>query len=1267
MRKLRPIYLGLLITLSCCHAAWADTFIVTSALASGTGSLREAIEKANANGTGVTDYIHFDLPTRRGPATILLAPNSPLPALTSNIVIDGTTQPGAALGVTDAKVTIVLQGFFNDNSRYHYIFQAIGVQNIQLYGLFLWAQVGDRSTGSPPQHLYGIHLRNVSNIIIGSPGKGNLISGWPKAVYSEYLRGTASHHITVQSNIMGFNTDGVSTLLAAGTRPGDPGVSAVNDYCLYFSQATDVFIGGENASEGNRFNGYNEVFCQGNTDPAANDSLLIIHNQFGIDSRNDMAATSSSTAISIQEYANPNATSRATATLLIRKNYIAGRTRSIGIGLSDIQGYFAIEQNQLGGEQLGGPIRNTSLGIGMVLGNCTAGIIGDTKAGKENLIRYCTQMAVLFNRSSNITFRYNSTYCNTRQAVRLFDWAGANGGRPQPFVTINGIDQATGTIRGTALPNSTIDLYADDDCPACEAKTHLNLVTTADAAGRWTYTHASLTGTSIVATATDPQGATSEYSAPLLDDRNLQIKPVNCSGPGSICGLKIISGANWEWRDEQGSVVGRDTCLNNIPAGTYTLWLPVGPGSCQEEYTFVVPDNPLAVDSSAGIVITHARCNKSNGSICGIKPVGAVRFSWEDAMGNTVGTAACLSNVPPGNYRFRVSDGTCDKVTRFFSITNTSPDIDATNLQVTATTCLQSNGSIRGITLTGTQYASLQWINELRATIGSSADLLQISAGHYKLILLDGGAGCGDSTTWIDVAATPAPMLLVANQQVNHATCNQANGSILHITTANTTGLVFVRWNDEHGQIVGNDLQLRNVKAGKYQLKMKDRSSCDTVVSSLIEVRNNGTVLLDSSALAIQPAGCTKNNGSITGMQVQGATSWEWRNLSTNQPAGNSEDIYQLPAGTYQLTAVNGTYGCRVQSHIYTVGTAPGLPVSVTQAAVKQPSCNLANGAIDVGRLTNDVQHFSFRWLRDSTTAVGTGLIISDLDPATYYLVATDTNGCEQSIYKAALTMQPMPALDETAVRVQPDKCGFSTGSITGMAATSAAGALQYQWFNSNGNSVAQQPTLVNQPAGNYYLQVTDINGCRLTSQNYLIEQVISTLPAPQYTNLTIVRHSDATLQVKDPVAGAVYTLQESNTQAIVDKNQTGIFTLKRISADALYYIMYEAGPCSSELAQVSIKVIDNTQLEIPNTFTPNNDGIHDEFRIGVTGYFKLNTLKIFNRWGQLVFGSNHLNNVWNGKKNGQNVPIGTYYWVLDGIDQNNKLVRLSGSVTVIR
>ncbi|WP_315819888.1 hypothetical protein [Paraflavitalea speifideaquila] len=91
--------------------------------------------------------------------------------------------------------------------------------------------------------------------------------------------------------------------------------------------------------------------------------------------------------------------------------------------------------------------------------------------------------------------------------------------------------------------------------------------------------------------------------------------------------------------------------------------------------------------------------------------------------------------------------------------------------------------------------------------------------------------------------------------------------------------------------------------------------------------------------------------------------------------------------------------------------------------------------------------------------------------------------------------MQPLPAMDEQGVVTQPDKCGFGTGSISGITATSAAGSLQFQWYNNTGEQTGNQAGLTGQKAGTYHLIITDINGCTLKSNDYAITQVVSPLP----------------------------------------------------------------------------------------------------------------------------------------------------------------------------
>ena len=86
--------------------------------------------------------------------------------------------------------------------------------------------------------------------------------------------------------------------------------------------------------------------------------------------------------------------------------------------------------------------------------------------------------------------------------------------------------------------------------------------------------------------------------------------------------------------------------------------------------------------------------------------------------------------------------------------------------------------------------------------------------------------------------------------------------------------------------------------------------------------------------------------------------------------------------------------------------------------------------------------------------------------------------------------------------------------------------------------------------------------------------------------------------------------------------------------------------------------------LDIANVFTPNNDGINDFF--GIKGDFSIpecTELRVYNRWGALLFESSGYNDTWDGRTfSGVEVPEGTYFYI---ITLKNREVK--GSVTLIR
>lgn len=84
----------------------------------------------------------------------------------------------------------------------------------------------------------------------------------------------------------------------------------------------------------------------------------------------------------------------------------------------------------------------------------------------------------------------------------------------------------------------------------------------------------------------------------------------------------------------------------------------------------------------------------------------------------------------------------------------------------------------------------------------------------------------------------------------------------------------------------------------------------------------------------------------------------------------------------------------------------------------------------------------------------------------------------------------------------------------------------------------------------------------------------------------------------------------------------------------------------------------------IPNIFSPNGDGVHDRWVIPYLESYPGCTIDVVNRYGQLVFRSVGYATAWDGKVNGKDVPVGTYYYV---IDPKNGRSKVTGYVDIIR
>ena len=96
----------------------------------------------------------------------------------------------------------------------------------------------------------------------------------------------------------------------------------------------------------------------------------------------------------------------------------------------------------------------------------------------------------------------------------------------------------------------------------------------------------------------------------------------------------------------------------------------------------------------------------------------------------------------------------------------------------------------------------------------------------------------------------------------------------------------------------------------------------------------------------------------------------------------------------------------------------------------------------------------------------------------------------------------------------------------------------------------------------------------------------------------------------------------------------------------------------------IFIKVL--KQPLVPNAFSPNNDGVNDLWDIKYLESYSNATVQVFSRSGGLVYRSlRGYSSPWNGQFNGVDLPVGTYYYIIDPHTKGR--VPISGSVTILR
>lgn len=294
--------------------------------------------------------------------------------------------------------------------------------------------------------------------------------------------------------------------------------------------------------------------------------------------------------------------------------------------------------------------------------------------------------------------------------------------------------------------------------------------------------------------------------------------------------------------------------------------------------------------------------------------------------------------------------------------------------------------------------------------------------------------------------------------------------------------------------------------------------------------------------------------------------------------------------------------------------------------------------------------------------------------PGTYTLHVIDlNNGCKSSVEFYLAEDVQLPSVNTPTI---PGPfildCGSDTVRISPDYKTDLA-LLRFQWLPPLGAATSDptKPILISDAPGVYRIVVTNIlNGCVSTSEMRVVNGTLTAdfkasairgfAPLQvDFTNLS--RSSSNILNFNSTwnFGNGTYSVTESSTLSPKVKYvNPGSYTVQ---------LYAQRGTCI-ESKQLLISVEQPSELQIPNIFTPNNDGVNDVFIVPHTG-IKSITLSITNRWGIQVFyaNSDSVNQiVWDGTRHGEPVPDGVYFITLKAIGYDGKTHDYKGSLTLL-
>src|ERR1039458_6026164 len=378
--------------------------------------------------------------------------------------------------------------------------------------------------------------------------------------------------------------------------------------------------------------------------------------------------------------------------------------------------------------------------------------------------------------------------------------------------------------------------------------------------------------------------------------------------------------------------------------------------------------------------------------------------------------------------------------------------------------CNSNNTGTVSLTVTGgTQPYNYNWNSNSYTT----ENLTGISAGTYNVTVSD-AKGCITATA----ITVGQPDLLTADAIPYSLNCNGDNSGVVTLVVSGGTPSYSFDWNSG----AYNTQDLFGIPAGIYTVLVTDANGCMTMTSTIVTEPAVLSAVTGETDLL-----CNGDGSGTANVTINGGIAPYYYNWDTGDTTPVITGLY---AGTYEVSITDNN-GCMLIVDV-TVNEPDFLIANSTGTQVFNLLCNGDGSGAILLATTGGTPGYSYYWNGPNSYSAYDQDIFS-LYSGTYYVTATDVNGCTDS--SSVIVTQPnilIAIASGTNLTCNSNNTGTVSVSVTG-------GTTPYNYSWSNGATVYNNTGL---SAGTYTITVTDANGCSTSSS--------VTITQPPLTVITI-------------------------------------------------------------------------------------------------------------------------------------------------------------------